>query len=233
MDDEHVQPLLDDDNPSWVTLAKEDESKNSSNSLWGGGSASTSTGSSPWDQAAARLNATRPNNSATATNSGSSSGSQGKDDDLPKIVLLMRLGNLGTAALLIFGSVGNLTNIFSLSKMVLGGYGVCFGTLVCCLEVNLSFLRIPIANNFGFLYNPLLRLMFYVLLCMVAWSFETLLGMIASAALGVLALVNTYVLCRYPGYRAALKEISDVEEKKMKREGRKQMWKHATVPWWE
>merc|ERR1712086_523783 len=132
-----------------------------------------------------------------------------KDDELPKIVLLMRLGNMGAAALLIFGSVSSLSHIFSLPKMILGGYGVCFGTLVCCLEVNLSFLRLRIASNFGFLYSPFLRLLFYVLMGMVAWSFQTVIGMIASIALGLLALVNTYVLCRYPGYRAAMKEISD------------------------
>ena len=117
--------------------------------------------------------------------------------------------------------------------MVLGGYGVCFGSLVCCLEVNFSFTRHPIASNFGFLYNPILRLLFYVLMGMVSWTFESLLGYIASGALTLLSLVNTYVLCRYPGYRAALKEISDQEEKQMRREGRKQMWKHAMVPWWE
>ena len=117
--------------------------------------------------------------------------------------------------------------------MVLGGYGVCFGTLICCLDLNFSYLRHPIASNFGFLYSPFLRLMFYVLMTMVAWSFESLLGYIASGALGSLALVNTYVLCRYPGYGAALKEISDREEKQMKREGRKRMWRHAVVPWWE
>lgn len=228
-DEDHVQPLLggDDDQPSWVTLAKEEEAANNKKQK---------TNNSPWDQAASRLNASRPNsinnNSDTWQNGG---GSREKDDDeLPKIVLFMRLGNLAAAALLIFGSVGSLTNIFSLSKMVLGGYGVCFGTLVCCLEVNLSFLRHPIASNFGFLYNPFLRLMFYVLMGMVAWSFGTLLGMISSISLGVLSLVNTYILCRYPGYRKALKEISDEEEKKMKREGRKQLWKHAvSSPWWE
>ena len=69
---------------------------------------------------------------------------------------------------------------------------------------------------------------------MVAWSFETLLGAIASVALGLLAIVNTYVLCRYPGYRAALKEISDKEEKMLRREGKKQAWRTAvgSKPWW-
>eukprot|EP01083_Nonionella_stella_P010487 29844_1 len=141
---------------------------------------------------------------------------------------------MAAAALLIFGSVGNLTKIFSLTHMVLGGYGVCFGTLVCCLEVNFSWFRHPIASNFGFLYNPFLRLMFYVLMGMVAWTFESIVGYIASGALGLLALVNTFVLCRYPGYRRALKEVSDEQEKTMKREGMKQVWKHgSSLPWLE
>merc|ERR1711983_312817 len=69
---------------------------------------------------------------------------------------------------------------------------------------------------------------------MVAWSFETILGVIAGGALCLLSLVNTYVICSYPGYRAALKEISDEEEKMLRREGRRQAWRHATnMRWWE
>ncbi|KAL9186275.1 hypothetical protein ACHAXT_005513 [Thalassiosira profunda] len=221
MDDAHVQPLLgeDDDQPSWVTLAKEGESSDASGA---------SAGSSPWDHAASRL---RPNNNNS--NWADAPARERRDDELPRVVLLMRLGNMGAAALLVFGSVGQLTNILSLSKMVLGGYGILFGTMVCCLEVNFSFLRHPIASNFGFLYNPFLRLIFYVLMGMISWSFGSLLGKIASIALGLLAVVNTYVLCRYPGYRAALKEISDEEEKQLRKEGRKQAWRYAMTPWWE
>lgn len=135
-----------------------------------------------------------------------------------------------------FVQVGNLANIFSLSKMVLAGYGVCFGLLICCLEVNLSFLRHFVASNFGFLYNPFLRMMFYLLMAMVSWTFETLLGEISCIALLVLALFNTYILCRYPGYRAALKEVTDKEERALrggiKKEARKLTWRHATSPWW-
>lgn len=81
-DDEHAQPLLEDDQPSWVTLAEEGDNDT-------GAESSPLTGSSPWDEAAARPNSRR----------------QQKDDDLPQIVLLMRLGNIGAAALLIVGSV--------------------------------------------------------------------------------------------------------------------------------
>lgn len=121
-----------------------------------------------------------------------------------------------------------------MAKMVMGGYGICFGLLVCCLEVNLSFLRKRIADNFGFLFNSVFRLLFYCLMAMVTHSFESILGNVASISLGVLALVNTYVICKYPDYRQAMKELSDEDERKMKKEARKAAWKHATgSPWWE
>jgi hypothetical protein len=76
---EHInQPLLKDDQPSWVKTVVE-------------GSINL-----PWEDP--------PEEEASAptrrqTNSGE------RQDNLPKIVLFMRLGNLGAAALLIFGSV--------------------------------------------------------------------------------------------------------------------------------
>mmetsp|Transcript_23932 Transcript_23932/g.49561 ORF Transcript_23932/g.49561 Transcript_23932/m.49561 type:complete len:225 (+) Transcript_23932:44-718(+) len=218
------EPLLHDDQPSWVTLANEeaeagnqhrDAGFREASQIWAqesgvGGVASASRKSSP--------------------------SAAGGEADLPKIVLFMRLGNLAAAGLLIFGSVGNVTNVFSLSKMVLAGYGICFGLLICCLEINLSFLRHPIASNFGFLYNPFLRMMFYLLMAMVTWTFETILGEISSIVLLTLAVFNTYVMCWYPGYRAALKEVADEEERilrgEMRREARRLTWRHVTRPWW-
>ena len=120
--------------------------------------------------------------------------------------------------------------------MILAGYGVCFGSLICCLEVNLSILRHPIADNFGFLYNPVLRLMFYILMGMVAWSFGTLLGLIASVVLVVLSVFNTYIICRHPGYRAVLKELAEEDEKRIKEEMNRQIMKrtlrHVGSPEW-
>ena len=130
--------------------------------------------------------------------------------------------------------VGNLTHILSPSKMVLGGYGICFGILVCCLESNLSFARHPLASNFGFVYSPLPRMIFYILMGMVSYSFESMVGTIAAVSLCTLSLVNTYVLCRYPGYRASVQEICDEEEKNMRRAFRERMFRHAiSTPWWE
>ena len=65
---EHIdQPLLNDDQPSWVTMEENDESN-------------------------------QPNRSGPASSSR-------EKEELPKIILFMRLGNIGAAAILIFGSV--------------------------------------------------------------------------------------------------------------------------------
>ena len=82
----------------------------------------------------------------------------------------------------------------------------------------------------------MLRLLFYILMGMVGWSFNTLLGKLSCVVLLVIALFNTYVLYRYPGYRNTMKEISDEEKKLLKgglrTEARKQAWRHVTLPWW-
>ncbi|KAK1738389.1 hypothetical protein QTG54_011058 [Skeletonema marinoi] len=100
MDSDHVvddEPLLsgeDDLQPSWVTLANEGEGNDVNDSLWD------------------RVTARQRNNSASRRRARDDSG-------LPKLVLIMRLGNILSAGLLIAGSVGNLWKIFNLSKMVL------------------------------------------------------------------------------------------------------------------
>ncbi|KAL3817100.1 hypothetical protein ACHAXA_009931 [Cyclostephanos tholiformis] len=205
MDAERFRPLLDDDDfPS-----------------------------SPWDRASAESSSDDVDGTNATTEGGRSTVGNG-ENDLPTIVMLMRVGNVAVAAVLMFGSAGNILNVLSLPKMVLAGYGICFGLLICSLESNLSFLRKPIASNFGFLYNPILRFMFYVLMGMVAWSFGTVLGKISAGLLSFQAVVNTYVLCRYKGYGKALREVSDEEEAKLMREGvRHLLDQGASLPWWE
>ena len=211
VDDEPLLAGEGDVQPSWVTLI-DDEGNDFNDSIW--------DRVTSWSRQRNNSNSNRRRRDSA-------------DGGLPKLLLLMRLGNIVAAGLLIASSIGNLWKIFNTSKSVLSGYGICFGLLLCCLEFNFSFLRVRIASNFGFLYNPFLRLLFSVLLASIAWSFETLLGTIACGTLLILSLFNTYVICRYPQYRAVMKELSDEDEKVMKREARKQAWRYAAAPWWE
>ena len=103
----------------------------------------------------------------------------------------------------------------SISNWVLAVYAVLFGLLVCCLETQLKFLRVMIALNFGFLFDPIWRFLYYFLMASVAWAYNNLFGKIVAICLVVCALFNTYVLCRYPGYRKVRERIAEEEDKRI------------------
>jgi len=90
MDDDHVRPLLeDDDQPSWVTLQGSDDRSTAGSTQ------------SAWD----RLAAAAKKSNRSAKNGGGNRQEKSSDDGLPRIILFMRLGNLAAAGLVIFGSV--------------------------------------------------------------------------------------------------------------------------------
>jgi len=108
-----------------------------------------------------------------------------------------------------------MTTIPAVSSFVLAIYATCGGILICCLETQLKFLRVLIAINFGFLFNSIWRFLFYILLGSVAWSYNNLFGKIVAGVFGGVALFNTYVLCRYPGYRKIREKIAEEEDKRI------------------
>ena len=96
--DELAQTLLDDDQPSWVTLSQEeyDVGNNDISGLNGGGGGGEARSSaSAWDR-----------------NSNNNVGKQNRrrkdNNELPKFIPLLRLGNMGAAFLLIYGSVSDV-----------------------------------------------------------------------------------------------------------------------------
>ena len=115
----------------------------------------------------------------------------------------------------------------SISNWVLAVYATCGGLLVCCLETQLKFLRVMIAVNFGFLFDPIWRFLYYFLMASVAWAYNNLFGKIVAAALVAVAIFNTYVLCRYPGYRKVRERIAEEEDKRIEARISKEVKKQA------
>jgi hypothetical protein len=103
----------------------------------------------------------------------------------------------------------------SLASWVLAIYATCGGMLICCLETQLKFLRVAIAVNFGFLFNSVWRLLFYLLLASVTWAYQGLFGRIISFSLIGIAVFNTFILCRYPSYRKMREKIAEEEDKRI------------------
>lgn len=101
------------------------------------------------------------------------------------------------------------------SLWILSIYATCGGTLVCCLETQLKFVRTRIAMNFGFLFSPFWRFFFYLLMASVAWSYNKFYTKGVAIALICVAFYNTYILYRYPSYRAVREQIAEEEDRRL------------------
>jgi uncharacterized membrane protein len=120
-----------------------------------------------------------------------------------------------------------MASIPTISVFVLAIYATCGGLLICCLETQLKFLRVMIAVNFGFLFHSFWRFGFYLLMGSVAWSFDSIFGRIVSVVFGVVAVFNSYVLCRYPSYRKMREKIAEEEDKRIESRISKEVKKQA------
>lgn len=138
-----------------------------------------------------------------------------EEQELSKVILFMRVANMGAAVLLITCSILQLIGIPHISVWIMAIYASCGGLLVCCLETQLKFVRTVIALNFGFLFSSVYRFLFYCLMASVTWSYDGLLGRITAIVLGCVAVFNTYVLCRYPEYRKMREKVAAEEDKRI------------------
>lgn len=126
-----------------------------------------------------------------------------------------------------FLQIIELVSIPAISVWVTAIYASFGGILICCLETQLKFVRTSIAMNFGFLFNSIYRAIFYCLMASVTWSYKGLLGYITAITLGVVALFNTYILCRYPTYRKMRETIAAEEDKRIEAKINQQIRKQA------
>jgi hypothetical protein len=61
----------------------------------------------------------------------------------------------------------------------------------------------------------------------VTWSYGNLLGKITAITLGVVAVFNTYILCRYPTYRKMREKVAEEEDKRVQAKINQQVRKQA------
>uniref|UniRef100_A0A7S2YGJ3 Uncharacterized protein n=1 Tax=Entomoneis paludosa TaxID=265537 RepID=A0A7S2YGJ3_9STRA len=175
----------------------------------------------------------KPSTKASAVTTSSASGenfAEEVDEDLPGVILLMRLANMAAAvALIVCAVLEIIDNPAKIGSVVLAVYACCGGLLICCLETQLKFLRIMIAVNFGFLFNAGFRFLFNGLMGSVAWTFDGIFGKAVAIALGAVGLFNTYVLCKYPSYRKMREKIAQEEDKRIEGKIREQVKKQAAA----
>lgn len=144
------------------------------------------------------------------------------------VIMFMRLANLAVSITIIVQASIKLTFAFAMPQYwVLCFYSACGGLLICCLETQLSFIRTSIALNFGFLFNPVLRFVYYILLATICYSLNDLFGKITAGCLVGVAFYNTYVLMKYPAYRKMRDQIAKEEDARINAAIRERVRKEA------
>lgn len=118
---------------------------------------------------------------------------------LSKLVVYMRVANVATASLMVASAVLSLLTAGSLSTIVIGTYLSAFGCLLCCFEAHLKSMTSLIAGNFGFMYTAKGRFVFLVLLSILCFTLN-LIGKITGVLLVCTALLNLYVILKFPDY---------------------------------
>lgn len=79
-----------------------------------------------------------------------------------------------------------------------------FSVLLFCFELSLSAFTRLIAENFGFLYSPVMRSVFHFLLMLL--SFELgFIGKLACIGLAVCGIMYVYVIVKHPLYEDVLR----------------------------
>jgi hypothetical protein len=105
-------------------------------------------------------------------------------DELPRLILSMRLYNMGLAVFMTFSAFTSLLGD-DVGQGVLAVYLMCFSTLLCCFETHLKAVSQSISDNFGFLYNAKGRASFLVFVALLCFS-QGLLGKICGTLRRVL-----------------------------------------------
>jgi len=133
--------------------------------------------------------------------------------------------NVGGGILLMILSFVNNLSFPTPAKFIVALYAGLGGLLILLQETQLSFFRVRVAMNFGFLFSPLLRFLYYMLLASMCWSLDSILGKITSSLVGGLAVYNTFILCKYPEYKKCREELAKKEDAKIAERIKEQTFK--------
>mmetsp|Transcript_3243 Transcript_3243/g.5033 ORF Transcript_3243/g.5033 Transcript_3243/m.5033 type:complete len:239 (+) Transcript_3243:120-836(+) len=122
--------------------------------------------------------------------------------DLPSLMIFMRLINIGLCALLCTTAALSLVGAPNFKKLVLAIYLFAFACILCCFETHIKYVATLAAANFGFLYDAKGRAIFLFFIGILCISFGSILGYLSAVCMIVDAFFNFYVIWKYPEIEA-------------------------------
>lgn len=133
--------------------------------------------------------------------------------EIPRMILLTRLVNLGISTLIIVISFLSILTTQTITTGVLACYLMVFSCLLCCFETHLTQVSKFIALNFGFMYNSFSRVLFMMFMGTILFSLS-LFGKIMGLVVIGNAIFNLLILWRHPGFDEAKRQDAqkDIQE---------------------
>jgi len=120
-------------------------------------------------------------------------------NDLPRLIIYMRLINVGLCIIMSAAAVLALLELVDIPTAVLACYVWAFSCMLFCFETQLKFIATIINDNFGFLFSARGRTVFLLFISFLCFSLG-ILGLIAGILMILNACFNFYVILRYPEY---------------------------------
>ncbi|OQR90301.1 hypothetical protein ACHHYP_05636 [Achlya hypogyna] len=125
-----------------------------------------------------------------------------KEMETPRLLRLMRVGNILCSILQVFAGLSGIASIitFNLTAVFVSLYVIMFGVLFLLFECRISRLDPSIRKNFGFLYSYKGRASFIFFIGFLDFGTDAGLGYIAGIIMCINAFLNFYVMMRHPEF---------------------------------
>ncbi|CAK4072140.1 unnamed protein product [Aphanomyces euteiches] len=121
---------------------------------------------------------------------------------LPRLLRLMRVGNMLCCIFQIIAGIGGVFNLIALNLTgaLLSIYVILFGLLFLLFECRLKTMETRIRTNFGFLYSYNGRAGFIFFIGFLDFGVGSAMGTIAGILMCLNALFNLFVMLKHPEF---------------------------------
>ncbi|KAF0720731.1 Aste57867_73 [Aphanomyces stellatus] len=122
--------------------------------------------------------------------------------ELPRLLRLMRVGNIGCSVFQIIAGIGGVFNLIALNVTgaLLSLYVVLFGLLFLLFECRLKSMEARIRTNFGFLFSYNGRAGFIFFIGFLDFGMGSAMGTIAGILMCLNALLNLFIMLKHPEF---------------------------------
>lgn len=135
-----------------------------------------------------------------------------KTAKIEKVMNIIRVCNILNGGFLIFAGVWGYINLTDAAYIIyLATYIGLFGFMVIAFEVRWKKIENKMRRNFGFMFSPYGRTMFFMFAATLCWAIDLWLPILVGVATCISALLQCTIFCIHPDFKtySAVKKTDD------------------------